>query len=192
MAKQKAEEGVLSRALTYLAGPIDDAHDDGMGWRQYMIKGLKKRGINLIVLDPTHKLGNVAPEEVGKEKQAHLLLKKEHRWNDLSNLMKKIVRIDLREVDFIDFLIAKIDSSVHMCGTYSEIQIADLQHKPILLIIEGGKEKAPSWLFGIVDHNLMFDSEDECMEYIDAIHKGIIPLDDKWVLIRQEFKGILD
>ena len=185
-------KNVLDKALTYLAGPIDDAKDDGIGWRQIFIDGLKKRNINLTVLDPTNKLGCIDVGEVGEEKQSHLYLKKEHRWDELTELMKKIVRIDLREVDFVDFLIAKVDINVHSCGTYHEIIEADSEHKPVLAIIEGGKEKAPSWLFGIIDHNLMFDNEEDCLEYLDAVNKGIMPLDDKWILIRKFFKSILD
>ena len=177
-------------ALTYLGGPIDDADDHGKGWREYVKKKLIEKKINLVVLDPTHKVGSMVSESCD-QKQIHQTLKQEHRWEELSQFMKKIVREDLRQVDFCDFLIVKVDTSCHMCGTYSEIQIADLQHKPILAIIEGGREKAPSWLFGILNYQLMFDSEDECIEYLDMVNKGLIEVDSKWVLIRKKIRGIL-
>ena len=190
--QQTKSKDILDKALTYLAGPIDDVEDDGVDWRQRMIKGFKKKKINLTVLDPTHKLGCIPIGEVGEEKQSHLYLKREGRFDVLAEMMKPTVRIDLREVDFIDFLIVRVDVSVHMCGSYHEIIEAVDEHKPILAIIEGGKKNAPSWLFGILDHNLMFNDEEECLEYLDAVNRGIMPLDNKWVLIRKYFKGVLD
>ena len=181
---------VLDMALTYLAGPIDDADDHGKGWRQYMIKKMIERKINLVILDPTTKISSLISESED-QKRMHQSLKREHKWDELSSYMKTIVREDLRQIDFCDFLIVKIDTNCHMCGTYSEIQIADLQHKPILAIIEGGKEYAPSWLFGILDHQFMFNNEDECVEYLDNVNKGLIAVDSKWVLIRKKIRGIL-
>jgi len=181
---------VLDMALTYLAGAIDRASDDGIGWRQYFKNKLIEKNINLVVLDPTHKVGGLI-SEIKDEKEINQKLRSEKKWDSLRKSMKKIVRSDLRSIDLVDFLVVKIDSSIHMCGTYWETLIADWQHKPVLAIIEGGKEKAPMWLFGILDHNLMFNNEDECIDYLDKINKGLIELDDKWVLIRKELKEIL-
>lgn len=197
MTNKKTEENhqqkILDESLAYLSGGIDNAKDDGIGWRQEFIQKVKKKRINLTILDPTNKLTETDEyNETGKEKEYHLNLKKNERWDELSAFMKKIVRLDLREVDFCDFLVAKIDTRIHLCGTYHEIIVADFQHKPVLVIAEGGKKNAPSWLYGILDHNLMFNNDDECIEYLDLINKGIVPLDDKWVLLRGKFKGVLN
>jgi len=182
--KTTKSKNILKKALVYLAGAIDNASDHGIEWRTYFRSQLKKRNIKLTILDPTKKIGSMVDEV--KEKKIHLALKKNHEWKKLSKYMKAIVRKDLRQVDFSDFLVVKIDPKVHTCGTYSEIQIADLQHKPILVIIDGGRELAPSWLFGILDYRLMFDNEDECLDYLDRVNRGKIILDDKWFLIRNK------
>ena len=54
--------------------------------------------------------------------------------------------------------------------------------KPTLVVIEGGKEKAPNWLFGIMDFNFMFDSFDELYEFLTHIDEGFIEADlGRWV-----------
>lgn len=185
------KKNVLDEALTYLAGPIDYALDDGIGWREKIKEGAKARNINLSILDPTKKFGNLKSESK-EEKQLHFSLKEREQYDELTKYMKQIVRQDLRQIDFCDFLIARIDTSIHACGTYHEIILADMQHKPVLLIVKGGKANTPSWLFGILDHNLIFDSEDNLLDFLDNVNNGKVILDDRWILFRKEIKGILD
>jgi len=178
---------VLDKTLCYLVGPIDEDPDDGKVWRMKLKNKIIEKKIGIQFLDPTDKLGNLAGE-IGDEKAYHKKLKREHRWEELSKFMHKVGRHDLRQVDISDFIIAKIDRNIHLCGTYDEVFTADRQHKPILMIIEGGKENAPSWLFAFYDYNLMFDSDDECIEYLIKINDGEINIDDRWVLIRKYLK----
>jgi len=185
------KKGILDEALTYLAGSIDYAPDDGVGWREKIKAGIKSRNINLSILDPTKKFGNLKSESK-EEKELHFSLKEQKKYDELTMYMKKIVRQDLRQIDFCDFLIAKIDVSIHSCGTYHEIILADNQHKPVLLIVEGGKNNCPSWLFGILDHNLMFNSEIELLNFLNEVNNGKMEIGDKWILFRKEIKGILD
>ena len=184
-------KNVLDMAHVYLGGAIDDAADHGKGWREYFKQKMIEKEINLVVLDPTHKLRSLISESED-QKLIHQKLKREHRWEELSAFMKKVVKEDLAQVDFSDFLVVKVDTRFHACGTYCEIQIADIERKPILVIVEGGVEKAPSWLFGILDYQLMFNNEDECIEYLDMVNKGLIELSYKWVLIRKKIRGIVD
>jgi len=186
-SKQKDSPNVLDKTLCYLAGPIDEALDDGKAWRIDFKNKIEKKGIGILFLDPTNKLGDLAGE-IGKEKEYHKMLKREHRWQEAHDYMHKVGRHDLRQVDMSDFMIAKVDVNIHMCGTYHEMVFADLEHKPVLMIIEGGKEKAPSWLFAFYDYKLMFDSDDECVEYLNQINEGKIDIDDRWVLIRKYLK----
>ena len=182
--RNKMNKNVLEKAIAYLAGPMDVAVDGGKEWRKYIIEGLKKRNINMVVLDPTNKPKCLTPELDG-EQQIHQKLKKNHKWKELSKHIKKIVREDCRMVDLSDLIIVKIDKNIYACGTYNEVSIASVQNKPTLAIIEGGKENAPSWLFGILDYKTMFDSEDECLDYLEKINDGKIKLNSKWVLIRK-------
>jgi hypothetical protein len=184
------DKSVLDDTVCYLSGAIDEAEDHGIGFRQRIISIAKDTyGLKIKFLDPTHKLQGLSNE--GKNEQDKIKMYKENaRWKDLTVFMKKIVRSDLRQVDLCDFLIAKIDKSIHMCGTYNEIVCADIEKKPILTIIEGGKKCAPSWLFGILDHELMFNNEEECVKYLDKINRGVVELDDKWVLFRKQLSEI--
>ena len=55
--KKRIQKGRIKGKLTnhraYLAGPIDNAKDDGVGWRQLATPYLQERGIQ--ILDPTDK-----------------------------------------------------------------------------------------------------------------------------------------
>jgi nucleoside 2-deoxyribosyltransferase len=178
------EKNILDKSVCYLAGPIDHADDLGVGYRRYVIEKSQELGLNIRFLDPTDKITGLA-DDVGVEQDNIQRLKKRKSWRKLSKLMAKIVRSDLRQVDLSDFIIVMVDTSVHMCGTYHELILADLQKKPVLAIIKGGKQKSPSWLFGIIDHELMFDSMEECLDYLTKVNDGEIELSDRWVLFRQ-------
>ena len=180
---------ILDKALVYMAGPIDFDDSLGVAYRQKIIEETKKRGIGIKFLDPTNKLTTLV-NDVGEEQETIQQCKKRKSWTKLTKLMKQIVRSDLRQVDLSDFLIAMVDTSIHMCGTYHELIQADLQKKPVLAIIKGGKETAPSWLFGIIDYKLMFDTIEDCIQYLDDVDSGKVELDDRWVLFRKELHEI--
>lgn len=183
--KRKASANVLEKTICYLAGPIDDSPDLGVSYRRYLIDKSKELNLGIRFLDPTNKITGLAAD-VGVEQDSIQKCKKRGSWRKLTRLMEQIVRSDLRQVDLSDFIIVKIDVSLHQCGTYHELILADLQKKPVLVIVQGGKAKAPAWLFGILDHQLMFDSEDDCLEYLQGVNDGEIELNDKWVLFRKE------
>jgi hypothetical protein len=178
-------KNILNGALVYLAGPIDSVDDDGVGWRKHFITECHKKQIGIIFLDPTSKTDGFT-KEIGEDKQNLLRLKKEGKFDELSKIMKNVVRVDLRSVDISDFLIVRIDPSVFMCGSFDELRCALNEKKPVLIIIEGGKKKAPNWLFGIVDYKFMFDSVDECIDYLNDLNTGKTLLSSKWVLMRTE------
>jgi hypothetical protein len=180
-------KNILEGSVCYLAGPIDEAIDSGFGYRRKIISGCLDRNINIQFLDPTNKLEGLK-SEVGTEQNKIRRLRAAGRWKELSETMKSIVRIDLRQVDISDFIIVKIDKSIHMCGTYHELVVADIEKKPILTIIEGGKTKAPAWLFGILDHKYMFDSEEDCLKYLEKVNNNEVELSDRWVLFRKQLQ----
>ena len=183
-------ENILDGSVAYLSGAIDEAEDYGIGYRHKIMSLARDTyGIKIKFLDPTNKLSSLVPE--GQNEQTRIQKMKDRaRWKDLAIFMKKIVRSDLRQVDLCDFLIIKVDKSTHQCGSYHEAIIADLEKKPILAIIAGGKKCAPSWLFGILEHELMFDNEEECVSYLDKINRGEVKLNDRWILIRKQLEEI--
>ena len=177
----------LKGSMCYLVGPIDFDKEKGVGYRQEIMKGLKDFGI--IFLDPTEKLDGLTPD-VGVEQEKIAKLKEEGEWDELRTFMKKIVRSDLRCVDYSDFVIMYIDPDVHMCGSYHEMVCAVNQKKPVLAVVKGGRKRASSWLFGILRSDAIFDSIEELVDYFK--HPDF-ELDERWVLFRdQVFRKQMD
>lgn len=171
----------LSGLRCYLAGPIDNAEDDGIIWRQKLEKWLTDKGV--LVFDPCNKpIANPKYKEVAEEKSKMSALKESGRFHELTDRMKDIVHYDLRMVDISDFVVVYIDPEVFIFGTIHELLNSLHQRKPTLVVIEGGKKNAANWLFGIMDFNFMFDSFDELKEFLTHIDKGAIEADlSRWV-----------
>ena len=183
--KKRVQKGRIKGKLTnhraYLAGPIDNAKDDGVGWRQLATPYLKERGIQ--ILDPTDKpVTQCRFNEIGDEKEMIKKLVKLERWDELREIAKEIVLVDLRMVEVADFLIAYIDPDMHICGTYDEIFEALRHRKPTLIVHKGGKARMSMWLRGKLNHNFVFDNFEDLFNYIDALHDGTIEPDyTRWV-----------
>jgi len=177
---------LLRGALCYLIGPIDYAPDQGTSWREELIlqcNNTWKMGVKF--LNPTDKVEGLK-QEVDAEQDKIKAFKRNEQWEELSLFMKPIIRGDHRCVDLSDFVIVYIDKDIHACGSYFELQSALNQKKPYFVLIKGGKGQAPSWLFGILDHNYMFGSLDDLVKSLYKHHVGVIPLSDRWVLIRKQ------
>jgi len=170
----------------YLAGPIDQAIDDGVGWRNDLKPWLTKR--NVRSLDPCDKpIAYSAYKEIDGEKKKMAELKESGRYFELTKQMRSIVHVDLRMVDVSDVVIVYLDPSISMCGTYHELINALQQRKPTLVVIEGGKIKAPNWLFGIMNFNFMFDDFESLRIFLNQIDEGVITADlSRWVFFTQE------
>ncbi len=179
MTKEKNNR--LKGMRVYLAGPIDHAEDDGVGWRNKMKKFLVKRGVN--PLDPCDKpISYASYGEIGAEKEKMLELKKMGRWFELSEQMKAIAHVDLRMTDVSDCVIVYLNTEVKMFGTIHELINSLQQRKPTLVVIEGGKENAPNWLFGIMDYNFMFDSFKELEDFLTLVDEAAFSPDlTRWV-----------
>lgn len=175
---------VLKDAYFYLAGPIDNATDDGVGWRRQLVAALKQYNVQARIIDPTDKPTHLK-KEVGEEKQQQRALRAAGKFKELVKFVGEYRHHDLRFVDLSDLLIAYVDPDIHMCGTYDEIFTAERQKKPRLLIVKGGLTKCPFWLFDVFDLKDMFGSVEECAERLDDINQGRYPLDSRWVLLRQ-------
>lgn len=157
----------LNNQRVYLAGAMDRVADRGNGWRDSITPFLESLGV--IVFNPIKK-----PIAIGQEDEAtHKLkiqLKLEHKYDELSKLMKVIRSVDLRLVDISDFMIVNLDLDVHPCGTYEEIFWANRQKKPIIVHMVQGKQQAPDWLFGTIPHEMIFSSWNTIKDYINSIH----------------------
>jgi nucleoside 2-deoxyribosyltransferase len=168
----------LNKTRAYLAGAMDRVEDRGIQWREDITPFLEKLGV--IVFNPLKK-----PIDIGKEDsethQLKSILKKEYRYDELSDIMKTIRSVDLRLVDISDFMIVNLDLDVHPCGTYEEIFWANRQKKPIIVHMVQGKQKAPDWLFGTIPHKMIFSSWNEIKNYLNTIHNSeLIETFNRW------------
>jgi len=177
----KKVKGRLNNHRVYLAGPIDHASDDGVGWREELTPYLEKLG--LTILDPTNKpTSQCRYNEVGDEKEHIQKLVNLKRWDELREMAKEIVLVDLRMVEVSDFLIAYVDKDIHICGTYDEIFESLRRRKPTLIVHKGGKAEMSMWLRGKMNHNFVFDSFAELYDYLLALHDGTVEPDyTRWV-----------
>jgi len=175
------KKNLLHGEIVYLSGPMEKAADHGKGWRKKLTEELKK--INIISIDPTCK----PVSETGdfqEDTRTIKRLREEERWEELAQYVKTFRRADLRYTDLAGCIIAYIDPDIYTCGTFDEIFLAERQHKPRLAIVKGGIQRLPTWLFGVFNHWEVFSSIAECVEYLEKLNSGELPLDDRWVLIR--------
>jgi len=153
----------LKNQRVYLAGAMDRVADRGSTWRDNITPFL--HGLGIVVFNPISK-----PTDIGLEDQdSHNIktkLKQEHRYDELSVMMKTIRSVDLRLVDISDFLIVNLDLNVHPCGTLEEIFLANRQKKPIIIHMVQGKDQTPDWLFGTIPHQMIFSSWDDIKKYL--------------------------
>jgi hypothetical protein len=157
----------LKNQRVYLAGAMDRVLDRGVSWRKHITPFLQYLGLE--VFNPVIKPSNIGLED----SQTHIIkanLKKQHKFDELANMMKIIRAVDLRLVDISDFMIVNLDLDIHPCGTLEEIFWANRQKKPIIIHMEQGKENAPDWLFGTIPHQMIFSKWDEVFEYLTHIN----------------------
>ena len=173
--------GKLNGQRCYLAGPIDHAEDDGIGWRIQMTEWLSERGV--MALDPTNKrTSNTIFNEIGDEQKNLGQLRELGRFHELRDAMKPIVLADLRMVEVSDFLIVYLDPDVQMCGTWEELFVGLRQHKPVLVVVNGGKQKLNFWMFGRINPDFVFDSFEDVKKYLIGVDDETIRADSsRWI-----------
>lgn len=171
--------GKLKGSRVYLAGPMDRVPDGGVAWREKITPILQEMGI--LVLNPCDK-----PTSMGRESKEDRdrveFLKKRYLFDDLAREFRTIRTIDLRMVDVSDFMIAYVNTDIHLCGTYEEIFLANRQKKPILIWCEQGKQNCPNWLFFTLPHQHIFDKIDHVINHVKNIDEGMTDNTGRWVV----------
>ena len=168
----------LFQTRGYLCGPMDKVADCGIDWRRKLIERLYFMGINW--LDPTNKPCTRALEGEAEVALGHELLS-ERRYDEAAKMFREVRHIDLRLVDICDFVVARIDLSVPMCGTWEEIFWANRMQKPVIAVIVQGKANAPGWLFGTLPHHMIFSTMLQAEAYLKHIsYEQEIDLADRW------------
>lgn len=168
----------LRNSMIYLCGPIDDADDHGIGWRESISKRLKQLGV--LVLDPTNKPTDDFSESP-KDHAIRQQLKDNGDFDTLHTDGQDIRNFDLRCVDKSDAIIVYLDMSIIMCGTIEELTIANLQQKPCLVFCKQGKQSIPNWIYWMLDPKYIFNNSEEIVDYLGDVNNGDID-DKRWKL----------
>jgi len=187
--------GKLDGACVYLSGPMEYAKDNGIEWRRKFINLACIKGLDIDFIDPTNKPGSEDIKSY-EDKEMQIKLQEAGEYLKLRECVSAYRRFDLRFVDLSDFLVIFIDPTVHMCGTYNEVFIAEQQHKPCFFICKDGLKKLPRWLFDVIDLDEpgkrcnVFKTIDEVIEELMLIDSGVVSMSNKWVLIRKKIESI--
>lgn len=171
----------LKQSIVYLSGAMDAAPDLGIGWRDKFTN--LAQHLDLDIIDPCKKPPNCSVE-VQDGHRVSQTLRDSKNWSGMQSFVKRLRREDLRFVDISDFLVVYIDPDVPSYGTPDEVYTAERQKKPLFCIVKGGIERLPVWLFGVFETHEIFSTVEECVAHLEKIDSGEIPLDDRWVLIR--------
>ncbi len=170
---------LLRNKTVYLIGAIDRAEDLGSTWRSQIQKMLRRK-FHCNVYNPLEKPidTGVEGEEARKYNRG---LKITGKYDEFSKRVRTIRCVDLRMVDKSDFIICYIDMDIPMCGTIEELTTANRQKKPVIVFCKQGKINIPDWLFGMLPHDMFFDTIEEVIEYLKKVNAGFGNHTDRWM-----------
>lgn len=177
--------GILSKTKCYMIGHMQ--YGDGQPWRKYVKRHLNPLGITCF--DPYIKpFVNDIPED--DEARAKLTRNMDiGNFDEVAEHMKQVRAHDLNLCDRSDLIIGKITPSVPSWGTPEELVTSVRMKKPIFLAIEGGKNKCPLWIMGMIPHKYIYNSEEEIVKMIKNINNGTVKIDsDRWRLLQHQYR----
>lgn len=177
-------KGFLDRTRVYLIGHME--YKDGSDWRKKVTKNLEKMGV--ICFNPYEKpFENDIKED--EKTQERLKKKRAYDMAAVHEHMKEVVAFDLAMVDRSDFIICVINPEIPTYGTTHEIVVANLAKKPIFTVVEGGVDKTPLWLTGLLSPSCFYNSMEEVLEKLQGIHNGSIKTKSKrWRFLKYEYR----
>lgn len=165
----------------YLSGPIDNAKDFGVGWRQMVRERLAD--LDLIFLDPCKKplQPGFACEDL-ENHQRRLELKQQGDFETVAREMRLIRCIDLRLADLCDWAIVHLDLNIYSTGTHEEVTTLNRRKVPILVHVEQGKASLPDWYWGALPHQHVFSKWDDLFAYVRHVAYAPPPIDtfNRW------------
>jgi nucleoside 2-deoxyribosyltransferase len=178
-------KGILYKTKTYLVGAME--FKNGEDWRNKVTTELKKMGI--VGLDPYHKPFMHGFDESEGYKQKLFKLREIGEYEELAKHCKAFRSYDLNLVDRCDFIIFYYDCTVPTIGSFEEFFWANRLKKPVFVIVEQGKSKAPLWLFGTIPHKYIYNSVNEVIDQLKKINSGEIDINqDRWRLLKPEYR----
>ncbi len=176
---------LLAKTRTYLIGPMEYA--DGRSWREDMTEFL--HGMNITVFDPYKKPFTNAPKEDRETHKKMYALMKNRDFDEVAEHFKQVRAFDLSMVDRSDFIICYINPNVPTFGTVEELVTSIRMKRPTFVVVEGGKDKTPLWIMGMMPHRYIYDSFDEVKAMLTNIDQGVKSIDsDRWRLFKPELR----
>ena len=176
---------ILDKTRTYLVGHMQYA--DGRNWRDDVERELKP--LNITVFNPYKK---PFVKDVNEDEQARTKMQEDMEagyYNDVAERMSTVRSYDLNLVDRSDFIIAHLLPEVASWGSAEEIVTAVRMKKPIFISMEGGKNKTPLWMMGMLPHHYIYDSIEDIIDMIKDIDSGSKEIDsDRWRLLKEELR----
>lgn len=184
--------GKLDYALGYLSGPMDYVADHGVEWRRKFISLIHEAKLDIDLIDPTNKPGDEM--NIGEDKTLQTNFKSQKKWKELAEYVGEYRRYDLRYVDYSDFLVVVVDPRVPQWGTSNEVYFAEMQHKPIFFICDGGLENFPNWLYDLLEFENdqpinIFQKPEEVVDLLVQMDRGEKKLSKQWVLVRKHIEN---
>ena len=151
--------------IAYLSGPIENAENDGVDWRNMMTEWLSSN-LNHKVFNPVKETKSII-DDISME-DFRLLKSKDP--DQYKNIFRKIIKIDLEAVvNEADYLIVKWDESVFRGGgTHGEITMAYWLNKPVYLVNSLPINDVSSWVLSCSDE--VFDSFDSLKKRLLILH----------------------
>ena len=145
--------------------------------------------LNITVFNPYKKpfVKDVDEDEEARQRMADDM--KNGYYNDVAERMSVVRSYDLNLVDRSDFIIAHLVPDVASWGSAEELVTAVRMKKPVFISMEGGKEKTPLWIMGMLPHHYIYNSIDEVLSMIHQINDGKKDIDsDRWRLLRKDLR----
>ena len=135
--------------IAYLSGPIENARNDGAGWRNDITQWLGKE-LNHQVFNPVDETNSIIKEL----NSVDFRLMKTTNPEQYKKIIRKIIQVDLDAVvKSSDYLIVNWDKSVFKGGgTHGEITMAYWFNKPIYMVNTLPIEDVSSWIFSCTEY----------------------------------------
>tara|TARA_R100001015_G_C4627908_1_gene187738 strand:+ start:1637 stop:2200 length:564 start_codon:yes stop_codon:yes gene_type:complete len=182
---KEQKPNLLEKTRTYLVGHMQYA--SGRDWRKYVESELEN--LNITTFNPYRKpfVKDVEEDEGARQRMADDLAN--GYYGDVAERMSTVRSYDLNLVDRSDFIVAHILPDVASWGSAEELVTAVRMKKPTFVSVEGGKNKTPLWLLGMMPHNYFYNDIDEVLDMIRKIDSGEKKIDsDRWRLLRKELR----
>mgnify|MGYP001391723312 FL=1 len=151
--------------IAYLSGPIENAENDGIDWRNMMTEWLSSN-LNHKVFNPVKETKSII-DEISMEDFRFLKTKNPDEYK---KIFRKIIKIDLEAVvNVVDYLIVNWDESVFKGGgTHGEITLAYWLNKPVYLVNSLPINDVSSWVFSCSEE--VFDNFDSLKKRFSILY----------------------